>query len=96
VPHQYIIDKQPPLPGQGGLNSGRLAGATSNMAIVGTQQVCRNKLVYRNAANAATKHMTENANLKTVTMTGSGKNKKQHAVGCEYINTVVKGGQSTM
>jgi hypothetical protein len=67
-------------------------GATSNTEILGTQQVPRHKSVHCNAANAATKHMTQDANLKIVRKTGSSKNKKQHAVGYEYIHMEANGG----
>jgi len=43
-------------------------------------------LVHRKAANAAIKHMTQDAHLQIVRKSGSSKNKKQHAVGCEYIH----------
>jgi hypothetical protein len=67
-----------------------------NTEILGTQQERRHKLVHHNATNAATKHMTQDAHLKTVRMTGSNKNKKQHAVGCEYIHMEANSGQLTM
>jgi len=51
------------------------------------------KLVHRDTANAATKHMTQDAHLKVVRKTGSSKNKKHHAVGCEYIHIEVNGRQ---
>jgi len=79
------MDTQPPPPGESGSNTGRLAGATSNTEILGPQQMRRHKLVLRDAANVATKHMTRDAHLKIVCETGSRKNKKQHAVGCECI-----------
>jgi len=87
------MDTQPPLQGESGSNTGRLAGTTSNTDILGTQQECRHKLVHRDAANAATKHMTQDAHVKIVRKPGSRKNKKQHAVGCEYIHIEAKGGQ---
>jgi hypothetical protein len=71
---------QPAPPGETGSNTGRLAGATSNTDILGTQQERRNKLIHRNAANVATKHMTQDVYIKIVRTTGSSKNKKQHAV----------------
>jgi hypothetical protein len=74
------MDTQPPQLGESGSNPGRLAGATSNTEILGTQQERRHKLVHRNAADAATKHMTQNAHLKIVRKTASRRNKKQHAV----------------
>jgi len=57
-PDEHFMDTQPPLPGESGSNTGRLAGATTNTDILGTQQERRHKLVHRDAANAATKHMT--------------------------------------
>ena len=89
------MDTQPPPAGESGSNTGRLAGATSNTELLGTQQERRHKLVHRDAANVATKHMTQDAHLKIVRKTGSSKNKKQHAVGCEYILIVANGGQLT-
>jgi hypothetical protein len=53
-----------------------LAGATSNTELLGAQQEHRHKLVYRDAANTATKHMTQNAHLKIIRKTGSSKNLK--------------------
>jgi len=79
------MDTQPPPPGESGSNTGRLAGATSNTDILGTQQECRHMLVHRDAADAATKQMTQDAHLKIVRKTGSRGNEMQHAVGCEYI-----------
>jgi len=90
------MDTQPPPPGESGSNTGRLAGATSNTEILGTQQECRHKLVHRDAADAATKHMTQDAHLKIVRKTGSRRNKKQHAVGCEYIHIDAIGVQLTV
>jgi hypothetical protein len=89
------MDTQPPLAGESGSNTGRLAGAISNTELLGTQQECRHKLVHRDAANVATKHMTQDEHLKIVRKTGSSKNKKQHAVGYRYILIVANGGQLT-
>jgi hypothetical protein len=75
------LDTQPPLPGVSELDSSKLADAASNMAIIGTQQECRPKLVHHNAANAATKYMTQDAQLKILHKTGSSNKKKLHAVG---------------
>jgi len=90
------MDTQPPPPGESGLNTGRLAGATSNTEILGTQQERRHKLVHCDTTDAATKHMTKDANLKIVRKTGSKRNKEQHAVGCEYIHIDAIGGQLTV
>jgi hypothetical protein len=40
--------------------------------------------------------MTQDAHLKIVRKTGSSKNKKQNAVGCEYIHIEANGGQLTI
>jgi cobyrinic acid a,c-diamide synthase len=52
-------------------------GATSNTGLIGTKEERRHKLIHRDAANAATQHMTLDAHLKIVRKTGSSKNKKQ-------------------
>jgi hypothetical protein len=88
------MDTQPPLPGESGSHTGILAGATSEF--LGTQQESRYNLVHRDAANAATKHMTQDAHFKIVRRTGSSKNKKQHALGCKYIDIEANGGQLTV
>jgi len=66
------------------------------MSRIGTQQECRHQVVHREATDAATKHMTEDAHLKIVCKTGSSTNKKQHAVGCQYLHTVVNSHQLTI
>jgi hypothetical protein len=71
-------------------------GATSNTAILGTQQELRRKLVHRHDTNPATKYMTHDAYLIIVHMSGSSKNKMQHAVGCENIHIVANSGQLTI
>jgi len=91
-----MMDTQPPPPGESGSNTGRFAGATSHTEILGTQQERRHKLVHHDAANAATKHMTQDAHLKMVRKTGSTKYKKQREVGCEWIYIEAIGGQLTV
>jgi len=90
------MDTQPPQPGPRGSTSGRLAGALSNTSFIGTQQECRHQLVYREAAEAATKQITQDGHLKIIRKTGSSTNMKQHAVGCEYLHTMVNSGQLTV
>jgi len=90
------MDTQRPPPGESGSNTGRLPGATSNTEILGTQQERRHKLVHHDAADAASKHMTQDADLKIVRKTGSRRSKKQHAVGCEYIHIDTIGCQLTV
>ena len=41
-------------------------------------------LAHCNAANAASENMTLDAQLKIVRITGSRRNNKQDAIGCEY------------
>jgi len=90
------MDTQPPPPGQSGSNTSQLEGATSNTDILGTQQECRHKLVHRDATNAATKHMTQDAHLKTIRKTGSSKHVTQPAVRCDYIHIEIKGSGFTV
>jgi hypothetical protein len=86
------MDTEPPPPAESQLNTGRLAGATSNMVNHGTQQERRHKLVHRDTANAAAKHVTQDAHLKIVRKTECRKNTKQHAVGRECIRIEAIGG----
>jgi len=87
------MDIQPPPEDESGSNTGRLAGASSNTELLVTQQEHRHMSVHHDAANVATKHMTQDAHLKIVRKTGSSKNKLQHAVGCENILIVANGSQ---
>jgi hypothetical protein len=90
------MDRQQPLLGESGSNTGRLAGATTNTVILGKQQPRRHKLVHCDAANAASKHMIQDAHLKIIRQTGCSENQKQHAVGCEYIHVEAIGSQLTV
>ena len=90
------MDTQPPQPGPSGSESSQLAGTSTNTSLIGTQQERRHQLVHRDATNAATKNMTQVAHLKIVHKTRSSTSKKQHAVGFEYIHTVVHGSQLTI
>ena len=81
IPHQHIMETQSPQPAASGLKSSRLAGDTSNTSLIGTQQQRRHQQVFRDAADAATSNMTQDAYLKIGRKTGSSRNKQQHAVG---------------
>jgi len=96
IPHQHIVDTQPHPPGESGSNTGRLAAAAPNTEILGGQLQRRHMLVYRDTANAATKHVTQDAHLKIVRKTGSNINKMQHAVGSEYIHIEANSSQLTV
>jgi len=91
-----MMNTQPPQPGLSGSKSSRLAGTSSNTLLIGTQQECRKQLVQRDAANAATRNLTKDAHFKIVRKIGSSMNKKQHAVGCKYIHTMVNSRQLTV
>jgi len=71
-------------------------GASSNTSLIRTQQEHRHQLVRCDAANEATKKMTQDAHLKIIRKSGSSANKQQHAIGCEYIRTVVNGRHLTV
>jgi hypothetical protein len=90
------VDIKAPPPGERGSNTSRLAGATTNKDILGTQQDRRHKLVHRDAADAATKDITQDAHIQIVGKTGGRSNKKQHAVGCEYVHRDMISGQITV
>jgi hypothetical protein len=90
------MDAQPPPPGESGSNTGRLAGATTNTDILGTQQECRQKSVHRDTTDADTEHMTQDGHLKIFRMIGSRRNKKKHAERCEYIHIDAISGQLTV
>jgi len=75
---------QTPQHSELGTESSRTTSASSNTPPAETQLQCRHDLAHRNASNAATENMTLDAQLNIVRQTGSGKNKKQHAIRCEY------------
>jgi len=70
------MDTQTPEPEVTGSESSRTTGVLADSSHNGAQQERRHQLVHRNAANAATNHMTQDAQLKIVCKTGSSKNKK--------------------
>ena len=65
IPHQHMMETQPPQPAASGSKSSRLVGATLNTSLIGTQQQCRHQLVHRDAADAATRKITQDAHVKT-------------------------------
>jgi len=87
------MDTQPAQPGESASKPSRFVGTTSLTLLIGTQQERRHLLVHQDTANAANKHMTQDAHLKIIHKTASSKNMKQHAVGCEYIHIEVNGHQ---
>jgi len=93
IPHQHIMDTQPPQPAASGLKSSGLTGNISNSSLIWTQEECGHQLVHCDAADAATRHMTQDAHLQMVCKTGSIKDKQQHAVGCMYMHIVVNSRQ---
>jgi len=93
IPHQHVMETQQPQPAPSGSKSSRLAGDTLNTSLIGAQHQCRHRLVYRDTTDAATRNMTQDAHLEIVRNTGSGKNKRHHAVGCKYMHSVVNSRQ---
>jgi len=90
------MDTQPPQPGESRSDSSRLPGTISNTSLIGTQQERQRQLVHRDAANAATNNIPQDAHLKIVSKTVSSQNMTQQAVGCEYIHEKVNDPQSTV
>jgi len=80
-------------PGAIGDESSRTTGTSCNAPLGESQQQHRHHLVHRDAAIVATENMTQDAYLKKVRKTGSSKNKKQDAIGCESIHICVNDGQ---
>ena len=76
---------------ESGSESSETTGASFNASLQGTKQQRRYQLVHREAANVATETKTQDAHLKIVCTTGSSTNKKQHAIGCEYVHIIVDG-----
>jgi len=83
---------QTPQPGVIESESSWTMCASSNAPLAETQQQCRHQLVHRDAAIAATEHMAQDADLKMVRKTRRSNNRKQHAIGCEYLHIDVTGG----
>jgi len=90
------MNTSPPQPGESRSISHWLADAASNMWVIGTQLEFRHQLVHRYAANTATKNMSRDAHWNIVCQTGSCKNQKQHAVGCEHIHIELNSCQLTV
>jgi len=76
IPQRQIMDIPPHQAGSSRTKFTRLAGASSNMSLIGTQQQWRQLLVHHDAANAATRHMTQDAHLEIVGKSGSTTNMK--------------------
>jgi hypothetical protein len=81
------------LPQRGiGAESSRTTSASSNALRGMTQQQHRHQLLHRDAATVANENMTQDTHLTMVRKTGSSKNKKQHAIGCESIHICIHDG----
>jgi Fe-S oxidoreductase len=91
--HQQAMAPDTLPPGTIGTESRRTTGASRNAPLGETQQQRRHQLVHRDAAIVATENMTQDTHLKKVRKTGSSKNKKQHAIGCESIHIHVNDSQ---
>jgi len=95
IPHQQIMETQPPEPGESISESSQLLGTISNQSPIRTQQKRRHRVVRHDPANAATRNTTQDAHLKIVRKTGRSKNTMQHAVECKCMSIMVIGRQLT-
>jgi len=96
IPHKQIMETQALQPGASRSKSSRLAADTLNTSLIGTQQERRHQLAHCDAADAATRNMTQNVHLKIVRKTGSSKYKQQHAVRCKYMHILAHCRQLTL
>jgi hypothetical protein len=96
IAQQQMMETQPPQPGPSGSDSSRLTRASSNVSLIGALREPRHQSVHREAANAAKINMTQDAHLNIICKIGSSTHGKQHAVGCDYILTMVKCRQLTI
>jgi len=80
-------------PGAIGAELSRTTGASRNVPLGETQQQHRHQLVHHDIVIVATENMTQDTHLKQVGRTGSRKNKKPYAIGCESIHICVDYGQ---
>jgi hypothetical protein len=96
IPHQQIMDKQPPQPCESGSKSNWLAGASPYTSLIGTQDKCSTQFIHCDAAITATRNMTQDAHWIIVHKTGSCTKMKQHVVGFRYIHTVLNGPRQTV
>jgi len=80
-------------PGAIKAESSRTTGALHNQRLGETQQQRRHQLVHRDAAIVATDNLTQDAHFENVHKTRSKMNKKQQAIGCEWINISVDDGE---
>ena len=75
--------------GGSGSESSETTGASFNASHEGTQQQPRHQAVHCEAANVATKKMSQDAHLKFFRESGSSTNITQHTIRCEYIHIMV-------
>jgi len=80
-------------PGAIGAESSRTTDASQIAPLCETQPQCRHQLLYRDAAIVATESTTQDSHSKMVSKTGSSKNKKYHAIGCESFHICVNNSQ---
>ena len=70
-----------------------MTGVSHNEPLGVTKQQRRHQLVHRDTAIVAAENVTQDAHLTIVRKTGSKKNRKQHAIGCESIDICVDDSQ---
>jgi len=91
-PLQQIMAPLTPQQDEHGTKSSRTRGASSNMHPVETQLQHRLHLAHRDAANTPTESLTLYTQLEIGWKIGSGRNKMQHGIGCEYSRIAVDNG----
>ena len=82
-----------PQQGESGTESSRMMGTSSNMPPAVTQLQRRHHFAHRNTANAATRYLTLDAQLKIVCESRNSKKKTQHVIRCQYSRIEVNGSQ---
>jgi len=93
IPHQHIMETQPRQPAASVSKSRRLASNQSNTSHIGRWRECSHQLFHHDATDAASRNMTQDAQLTTVRMTGSSRSNQQNTVGCMYMHIVVNSSQ---
>jgi len=96
IPHQQVMATEILQPGAIEAEPSRTTGDSNNAPPGQSQQHNRHQLVHRDPAIVATENMTQDAHFNIVRKSGSRRNHKQHAIGCESIHFDVDHGQLTV
>ena len=96
LPPEQIMAQQTHQEGTSGSESSKMMGASSTTWPTETQLQCRHHIVQGDAANAATKNMTQHAEFKMFRKTRCSNDEKQHLIRYEYIHSEVDVRQLTI